>query len=414
VAVQCERPICCRVQGRWLGRKPGCAASLTGMPGRRLILTFGLLGALLAMGYGVMFTVLDDYRRLYGIQAGALSLVVAIGFFASFAAQVLLAPIADRGHAKTMVVSGVAVAVVGTLGMAFSKHLILLVVSRAVMGLGAGMAVPALRRIVILAAPGDMGRNLGMMLSADVTGFAAGPALSAVLVGPFPLSAPFLVVAALTAACIPVVLRLHVHETVEPPKERFAFDLLKLRPYSAAVLLGCAVFVMIGTFDALWVLVLDDLHASDWIKNIGITVFALPLIFFGSAGGKFAQRVGPYRVGTIGLAIGAMFIFLYGRMPTGGAMMAIGIVHALNDGFTISSTSVAVGMAVDAERQAGAQGLMGGAQTLVAGITAIAAGQLYGHFGRATAYTVTALAMVLLVASGARLAILGKSWNVKG
>jgi MFS family permease len=313
-----------------------------------------------------------------------------------------------------MVVSGVAVAVVGTLGMAFSKHLILLVVSRAVMGLGAGMAVPALRRIVILAAPGDMGRNLGMMLSADVTGFAAGPALSAVLVGPFPLSAPFLVVAALTAACIPVVLRLHVHETVEPPKERFAFDLLKLRPYSAAVLLGCAVFVMIGTFDALWVLVLDDLHASDWIKNIGITVFALPLIFFGSAGGKFAQRVGPYRVGTIGLAIGAMFIFLYGRMPTGGAMMAIGIVHALNDGFTISSTSVAVGMAVDAERQAGAQGLMGGAQTLVAGITAIAAGQLYGHFGRATAYTVTALAMVLLVASGARLAILGKSWNVKG
>jgi uncharacterized PurR-regulated membrane protein YhhQ (DUF165 family) len=57
------------------------------MPGRRLILTFGLLGALLAMGYGVMFTVLDDYRRLYGIQAGALSLVVAIGFFASFAAQ---------------------------------------------------------------------------------------------------------------------------------------------------------------------------------------------------------------------------------------------------------------------------------------------------------------------------------------
>jgi MFS family permease len=380
---------------------------------RRFILTFGLLTGLLASGYGVMFTVLDDYRRLYHIHSSALGLVVAVGFFSSFAAQVLLAPIADRGHARSLIIIGIAATVVGLLGMAFSTHLFGLLMSRLLMGIGAGMAVPAVRRIVILAAPDEIGRNMGMLLSTDVGGFAAGPAVSAVLVGPFGLKAPFLVIAALTLGCLPIILRLHVQESAEPPKERFAFDLLKLRPFVAAVALGCAVFVMIGTFDALWVLVLDDLRASDWIKNLGITLFALPLVVLGSIGGRFCQKFGPFRIGTFGLLAGACFMFLYGRMPTGAAMMAVGMVHSLNDGFTVTSTGVAVGMNVDPERQAGAQGLLGGAQTLVAGITAIAAGQVYEHLGRAAAYTMCTAVMAGLVAVGAAFAITGKVWNSK-
>ena len=62
---------------------------------------------------------------------------------------------------------------------------------------------------------------------------------------------------------------------------------------------------MIGAFDALWAVVLDDLDTSDWIANLGITLFALPLVMFGAAGGRLAQRVGPFRVGTIGLLLGA-------------------------------------------------------------------------------------------------------------
>ena len=53
------------------------------------------------------------------------------------------------------------------------------------MGLGAGMAMPAIRRIVILADPEHLGHNVGLLLAADVAGFAVGPAISAVLVGPF-------------------------------------------------------------------------------------------------------------------------------------------------------------------------------------------------------------------------------------
>ena len=39
--------------------------------GRRLILSFGVLAGLFAAGYGVMFTLLDDFRDRYGISDAA-------------------------------------------------------------------------------------------------------------------------------------------------------------------------------------------------------------------------------------------------------------------------------------------------------------------------------------------------------
>ena len=48
-----------------------------------------------------------------------------------------------------------------------------------------------------------------------------------------------------------------------------------------AVVFGAALFVMIGSFDALWAVVHKDLGTNEWIANLGITLFALPLIVLG-------------------------------------------------------------------------------------------------------------------------------------
>jgi MFS family permease len=168
---------------------------------------------------------------------------------------------------------------------------------------------------------------------------------------------------------------------------------------------------MVGTFDALWVLVLSDLHTSDVIANLGITLFALPLIFLGPFGGRLAQRIGPIRLGSIGLLIGAGFMFSYGQLPSGIAMFTVSMFHALNDGITVSSSGVAVGLVAPHDRQAGAQGLLGGVQTLIGGIAAITAGALYQGAGRAVAYSVCAAAMVVLVVVG--IACVGPKWSAK-
>ena len=123
----------------------------------------------------------------------------------------------------------------------------------------------------------------------------------------------------------------------------------------------------------------------------------LPLIVLGPIGGRLAQRLGPFRVGPIGVVLAAVFIAMYGVMPSGLAMLAVALVHSVTDGLTVSSTSVAVGMVTPDARHAGAQGLLGGVQTLLAGLVAVLAGVLYEHFGRLTAYATASLIMIVLV-----------------
>ena len=360
-------------------------------------MTLALLGAFSAMGYGVMFTVLDDYRDEFGIPAAQLGFIVGLGFVAAFVAQVVLAPIADRGHARRLMVVGVIIDVIGLLVLGFGTTIWVLILGRALSGLGAGMTMPALRRLVIVGDPDRLGDNLGLLLACDVAGFAAGPLLSALLVGPFGLPAPYIVVAVAASVCLPIVLRQRVHDPGVEAVSVTSFDLLQSRHFRAAVSMGVAMWMMIGTFDALWVVVLDDLGADEWIANIGITVFVVPLIILGERGGRLAQRLGPFRLGPIGLGIGAVAMFAYGLMPTGIAMLAVGVVHAINDGITVSSTSVAVGLVTPEGRHASAQGLLGGIQTLMAGVAAVVAGVVYDTAGRTTAYAVCSVVMLVLI-----------------
>jgi MFS family permease len=371
---------------------------------RTVLFAFGGLMASLAAGYGVLFTIVDDYRDSYGISETAIGVVIGVGFAAAFLSQVLIAPLADRGHARTVVLFGVAINVVGLLLMGFSTELAPILLGRCISGIGIGAAIPAARRIVILSDPNHLGHNLGRLLAADVFGFALGPAISAALVGPFGIPAPFVVVAVATLILLPVVARVRFTETVDAPHRRVAVDLLRIRPFAGAVVLGAAVFVMIGTFDALWSVVHSDLGTTKWVANVGITLFALPLIVLGPIGGRWAQVNGPFKVAVAGLAGGALFMGLYGVLPTGGLIFAVAMLHAVCDGFTVSSTGVAVAMTVPEERQAGAQGVLGAAQALAAGVMAVVTGALYEYFGRTTAYLVCAAVMLVLVGAGAYLA----------
>lgn len=379
---------------------------------RAQIIAFSALLASLAAGYGVLFTIVDDYKNEYGISEAAVGLIIGIGFFSAFLSQLLVAPFADRGHARAVVFGGVAVAVIGLVLMASGTSLVPILIGRFVNGLGIGAVNPAARRIVILADPQNLGRNLGWLLSAEVFGFAMGPVVSAVLVPVLGIPAPFYTIGALTLVLALAVSGVRVDESTDAPSQRLAFDLLRIRPFAGAVVMATAVFVMIGAFDALWALVHDELGTTEWLANLGIALFALPLIFLGPIGGRLAQRVGPFRLGSLGLTLGALFMASYGLLPTGGLIFAVAMGHALADGLTISSTGVAAGMTVPDDRQAGAQGILGAAQAVMAGLMAVVTGAVYEHFGRTTAYLTCSVVMLSMVATGAWLA--RSAWGLHG
>ena len=76
---------------------------------------FGALSALLASGYGVLFTVVADYRDEYGISETSIGWLIGLGFIVAFFAQTLIAPIGDRGHARNLIRAGVMMNVVALL-----------------------------------------------------------------------------------------------------------------------------------------------------------------------------------------------------------------------------------------------------------------------------------------------------------
>ena len=363
--------------------------------------------------YGMMFTVLDDFRNNFGITESALGFIVGIGFFTSFLGQVSIAPLADRGQAQRLIIFGLGLEVIGCIGMAFGETLLILLVSRIIMGFGAGAALPALRRVIIVADPENFGRNLGRILSFEVAGFAAGPVFSVVLTAPFGIPGPFIFLAATIFLFVLVISRIAVPESAKEnqPTERFAIDLLKNRAIASGILIGVALFFMLGVFDSLWVLMMDDLDASQWMANVGISVFVLPLILLGPFGGKFVQRIGPYRAGGFGIILGALFMTGYGMMPTPALMMIVFFFHSMNDGFFVTGAGVAVGTSAPLERQAGAQGLLGGMETLAGGVAASFAGLAYEQFGRATTFIGTGAIMLVLILVSRILA--GDNWSVR-
>lgn len=378
-----------------------------------ILLAFGGLNATMAAGYGVLFTIVDDYKTEYGIDETAIGLVIGIGFLSGFFSQIFFAPFADRGHARTVVVVGVLVSVAGLLMMAVGTSLVPILLGRIVNGLGVGAAGPAVRRIVIIADPTNLGSNLGRLLSADVFGFAMGPAISALLVGPFGIPSPFIVVGVASLILLPFVARVPVDETSfeNRPRKRLAFDLLAIRPFAGATVLAGVGFIMIGGFDALWSLVHDELGTAEWIANLGITLFALPLVFLGPRGGRLAQTFGPFKLAAIGLFAGAGFLLGYGLLPTGGLIFALAMVHAVSDGLTISAAGVAAGMVIPDDRQAGAQGMLGASQALMAGVMAVVTGFVYETFGRTVAYATVAGAIVVVTSIGLWLA--RSAWTLR-
>ena len=383
------------------------------MTPRRIIPILQTSVGVSAMGYGVMFTVLDDFRDKYGISETKLGLLVAAGFFMSFLSQILIAPLADHGYARRLVTFGFLIEAVGALGMGFGKSFSVLLVARILMGFGAGMALPAIRRIVILSDRDNMGRNLGRVLSVDVGGFAMGPVLSALTADTLGLAAPFLIVAGLMLTAGLVASTLQIEETAQEDqsKEHLAFDLLKTPALAGAIVIGLALFIMIGTFDAVWSVMMEDIGSSTWMSNLGITLFALPLIILGPIGGKLTHRIGPFVAATGGLLLGSVCMLLYGNLPVAWMLLSVGIVHGIIDGLTVTGTGMAVGLVAPPARLASAQGLLGGLQTLVGGISATVAGFTYETFGRRTTYAITASVMIFLVITGARLA--GSSFKIK-
>jgi len=372
------------------------------------MLPYCLISACMALGYGSIYTLLADLRDRFGFTGTQLGLIVAAGFFAGFAAQLVLARYADRGHAAFMVRAGVLVAALAMLMSAVASAFWAFVLARLLLGLGSGTVGPAIRRIVITHDPEHVGGNLGRLASFDVAGFLLGPLIAAIAAEVLSIRAPFWFLGAVLVVVLLLTLRLDLTAGTIAAPRRAVRDLVAIPAVQATLCMAVAFYVTVGMFEAIWSLLLKDHGAETWLIGLTLSLFTVPMIFLAPIGGRVAQRCGPVHVVTVSLGVATVCTFAYGVLPSLWMLLGVSLVHAMADSFTMPGNQVSAALASPPEHVSSAQGLLGATGLATAGATGLLAGFLYEEWGRFAVTTTSAVVMIgfLLLA---RLRVLGRA-----
>jgi MFS transporter, DHA1 family, multidrug resistance protein len=373
---------------------------MTDSTGRRpaTLLPYCLVSGSVSLGYGSIYTLLADLRDRYGFTGAQLGLIVAAGFFAGFFAQLVLARHADRGHAAVLIRGGVVVALLAMIGCALATQFWAFMLARLLLGLGSGAVGPAIRRIVITRDPDAVGANLGRLAAFDVGGFLLGPLVAAVAAELLGLRAPFVILAGLYGGVLVLAWRLDLTTQAAVGPRRVLRELIVRPAMQATLATGAAFYLTVGMFEAIWALLLRDRGAETWLIGLTLSLFTLPMIFLAPVGGRQAQARGPLRVMSVSLTIATLCTFSYGVLPSLWMLLAVSLVHAVADSFTMPGNQVAAALASPPDQLSSAQGLLGATGLAVAGLTGLAAGFVYEHAGRVVVCTGTALLMAGLLA----------------
>ncbi len=352
-------------------------------------------------GLASIIVLLAEIRRELGLSETGIGLAIASGFAAAFVACLAMAPHADRGRAPAMLRGGLALGIVGLVLLAVGQDLWHYMLGRAVFGFALGTAGPAARRTVIVADPGNLGRNMGRLGAWDVGGFVAGPMIAALLTAIGGFRFTFWAMAVALAALLPVAFRAQPDTAARDDEGLGLKGLLRIRRLVGAFFVVAAYFVFIGAFEAVWILEMDTRGATQTALAVGITLAALPIPLLSPLGGSLAQRYGARRWAIGGLVSITLLTTFYGIVPGVAALVAVTMVTSVLEGFTFPSAPMLVAAAVPENRQASAQGLMSAVEVATAAVAAVILAVIYDRHGDLTAWIVTAVTMAILLVIGA-------------
>ena len=337
--------------------------------------------AVQTVGLGTVVALLADLQDAYGFESWGLGLIGGIAFGASFVSYLTLSRLADRGHAKRMLVLGSLGAGAGLVWAAFGTSLWSLVAARALFGLAEGAAVPAARRIMLDWSPHEPGKELGRLISASVSGFVIGPLAGAVLAENFGLRVPFLAPAVLLAVTLPFLFRITPHPVSPVDTPKLMRSLVGNRAVWAAVALGVGEFFAIGAFDAVWARFMTDRGASTTLIGVSFAAFVIPIAVSSIWWGRLADRRAPMSVGFVAAGAALIPYAMYGVLTEPWHLIGLSAVHGTVTAGIQPAAAAAVARATPRDLLATGQGMLEAVGFLAAAVAALPAGWLYGSLG---------------------------------
>ena len=356
-----------------------------------LYMVMGVTMALDA-GNGAVFGLIAEIQDRHGISTPELGLISGSLFAASLLGLLGLAHFADKGHARTMLLAGLAIGASSTLWFGFATQLWEFVAARALSGIAVSLFISAGRSVVTRIDPTRAGENLGKLVSAEIAGFVLGPVIGAGLAAVGGLSLPFFVLGGVAAAAfVYFSFRFPVLARPEQPPElsiwqTTGLDLLGNRGVLAAALLALAVFLPVGAYDSMWSRYLTDLGAGPVFVGTSLTMYGIPMVLLAGVGGRLVDRWGPLVAGRRAIAAAIPVIVAYGLLTSYWIVALTAIVEAVVGSLANPSAQAAMVKACPPERIAAGQGLAGGIGLCGGGLLASVAPTIYDRFGAGTLF----------------------------
>ena len=338
----------------------------------------------LTASFGVVFTLLAELQDTVGFGDSALGLIAGVAFFTAVGAQLILAPAADRGRARQLLVGSVVIAAVASVWFALAGSTGELIAARALAGIGIGSFQPAARAVVAATDPAKAGTRLGRLTAVETAGFVSGPVIAAGVFELWGLDAPFWLLAALLAATVPSLVRARLPEialNTAGSRRATARAIVGRRDAAAAILMGGALFLPAGMYEAIWARFMSDLGASTLFVGFTLSMYGIPFALTAALAGGVIDTGGPRRAVIIALIVIVPLTMVYGQITVPLLLMVLAMVEAVGNGLGLPASQAAMAAATGPGEHAAGQGFVAAAGQIGAGFASLLAAPLYGAFG---------------------------------
>lgn len=373
---------------------------------RRVLYMVMAVTLTLDAGNGAVFGLIAEIQTEHGFSTPQLGLISGALFAASLLGLLGLSHLADKGHARTMLLVGVALGGAGTLWFAVADRLWEFVLARTVTGVAFSLFLSAGRAVVARLDPLRAGENLGRLTAAEVAGFVSGPVLGAFLADLGGLSLPFFVFGSASLVAL-VVFAVVFPAVPDPPgvaRQRYleltGLDLLGNRRVLAAALLALAVFLPVGAYDAIWSKYLTDLGASLSFIGISLSLYGVPLILLSGAGGRLVDAWGPMVAARRAILLTVPIIVAYGLMPNYWLVAVVAVAEAVVAAVANPSATAAMAAACPPSRIGAGQGLAAAFGLTGSGLLASATPWVYDRWGVDTLFVGLGVVVTAIAVSG--------------
>ena len=350
-----------------------------------------------AAANSVIFAALSDLQDKYGFSDAHLGLIASAGFVFGLLTQLFIAPFADRGKPKHLIMFGLVMAVIGSLLFANGTSIWQFMLARGVVGMSLGSVLPANRAIAAHLSPEGQSQRLGRIASFEMAGFVSGPLAGGLMLDPFGIPTTFLVFGAL--ALVTIAALVPTGFPTLPSNEsskRLSVEMIRLPRLRVAILATVSLYLPVGIYDALWDRYLTDRGGSNAMVGISFAFYSIPFVMFASRGGKISDRFGAMRTVLFTMFLIAPVTASYGLIAQPWVIITVSLVEGSMQALANPAAQTLVHRAAPEGRAVAAQGLNGASTLLAGAITALVAPTMYGALGSELTFGVIAVMMFSL------------------